>query len=283
MIALPSRRLRRTLALFAVSVNALPLHAQGAPVQGWAFTWTITSTMRGQSAPGSGATFDVAVWNGVARITPRPGQPAMRALLGDAGVILAQDRDSLLTILNPAKRDALRATLGELAAMGGGPGGMQLTVSDVASVTRSAGAAPPLEGLSVRRIALDQRYTMTIRVQEMQRAVQISEITTLDLSAALDARGAGFRAFALQFLRALGKPREVRTALERKEGRLPRGVPVRTRTETVTIAGTDTLRTESSGSMSGLQRVTVDTTTFRIPTGYRVTEARRLLQMRGTP
>jgi hypothetical protein len=35
--------------------------------------------------------------------------------------------------------------------------------------------------------------------------------------------------------------------------------------------------------MSGLQRVTVDTTTFRIPTGYRVTEARRLLQMRGTP
>jgi hypothetical protein len=34
--------------------------------------------------------------------------------------------------------------------------------------------------------------------------------------------------------------------------------------------------------MSSLQRVPVDTMTFRVPSGYRVTEARRLLQSRGS-
>jgi hypothetical protein len=274
--------MRRTVGVLAVIGNTVPLLAQGAPAQGWAFTWTVASTIRAQSAPGAGMTFDVVVWGGTARITPRAGQPAMRALLGDAGVILAHDGDSVLAVLNHAKRDALLATLGDLAAMGGGPGGLQLTVGAVSSTARPGGAAPPFDGLAVRRITLDQRYTMAVRVQEMQREVQVSDVTTLDLSAALDARGAGFRAFASEFLRALGKPREVRAALRAKEGRLPRGVPVRTRTVTVTVAGGDTLRTETTGTMSSLQRVPVDTMTFRVPAGYRVTEARRLLQSRGS-
>lgn len=282
MIAARRRWLRRTLGVLAIVGTTAPLVAQGAPAQGWAFTWTVASTMRGQSAPGAGLTFDVVVWRGTARITPRAGQPAMRALLGDAGVILAHDGDSLLTVLNHAKRDALLATLGDLAAMGGGPGGLQLTVSAVSSTARRGGAALPFDGLTARRLTLDQRYTMAVRVQEMQREVQVSDVTTLDLSAALDGRGAGFRAFASEFLRALGKPHEVRAALRQQEGRLPRGVPVRTRTVTVTVAGGDTLRTETTGTMSSLQRVPVDTMTFRVPSGYRVTEARRLLQLRGS-
>lgn len=275
--------MKHLLTGLALLLCATPrLAAQAAP-QGWAFTWTITSTLRGQPAPATALAFDVVVYQRTARITLRPGANAMRAMLGEGSVILARDGDSVLTVLNPVKREALVATLGEFATFGAGAGAVQLTVSDVSSTVRPQGAAPALDGLAARRVTLVQRYAMSAQMQQMQRMVRVSEETTLDLSVALESRGGGFRAFAQQVLRALGKPGAVQVALRASEARLPRGAPLRTSTVTLTMAGTDTVRAESVGIMSGLQRVPVDTTTMRVPEGYRVTEARRLLQPKGRP
>ncbi len=263
-------------------IGASPVRAQ-AGVQGWSFTWTITSSLRGQTVPAGEVTFDVAVWNGIARITPRGGQAATRALLSSSGVILVSATDSLLTVLNDARREALVASPGELSAMGNAAGTMQLTVTDVASTLRRGGASEPMATYATTRVTVDERYTMAVRVQQMQRVVQVTEESTLDLSAALGARDRGFDAFYRLFVRALGKPEAVRVALQAKQPRLPRGVPVRTRVVTTTVTGADSGRVESEGRMSALQRVMVDTASFRVPAGYRITEVRRLLQPRGRP
>ena len=220
--------------------------------------------------------FDVAIWRGAARVTVRSGP--LRAMTGETGAILLRDADSVLTIVNPARREALVATLGELSAMMSGTGALQLLVADVSSAMRSGGAGAPLDRYSTRRVQLDQRYTMRISAQQMQRELRVAEETTLDLSTVVSALDPGFRAFADQFLRSLGKPAVVRAALRAREAPLPNGVPLRSRIMSVTVAGTDTVRTETVGAMSALRRASVDTTTFAAPADYRRTEARRLLQ-----
>lgn len=274
------------LVFGGVVLRATPVPAQAAPTapaQGWTFTWTIMSSMQGRAAPAATVTFDVAVWKGIARVTPRSGQPAARALLATMGVILVSARDSMLTVLDVSRREALIAASGELSAMGSAAGSMQLTVSDVQSALRRVGAATPMDAYGTTRVILDERYAMSVRVQEMQRTLRVSEVSALDMSADLDSRDPGFRAFFERFLRGLGKPEAVRAVLRAQLRRVPGGVPVRMRVVTSTVTGGDTARVEATGTMSALQRAAVDTGTFRVPVGYRITEVRRLLQPRPRP
>ena len=265
------------VGVLACALSLAPAAAQPvATQQGWLFTWTTSSVAKGQPVPNSAMVFDVAIWRGVARITVRSGP--LRAMTGDSGAIVVRDADSVLTVVNPVRREALVATLGDLSSMLSGTGALQLVVDDVSSAMRASGAGAPLDRYPTRRVRLDQRYTMRISAQQMQRALRVEEETTLDLSAAVAALDPGFHAFADQFLRALGKPGAVRAALRSRETRLPRGVPLRSRIVSNTVSGTDTLRTETDGMMSALRRAPVDTTAFMIPAGYRRTDVRRLLQ-----
>ena len=275
---------RRALgvAVLATAARATPGAAQAPAVpQAWRFTWTTSTTAAGQPVPNSAMVFDVAIWRGAARIAVRSGP--LRAITGDSGAILLRDADSVLTIVNPTRRDALVATLGEVSAMMSGTGALQLVVADVSSAMRSGGAGAPLDRYSTRRVQLDQRYTMRISAQQLRRALRVEEETTLDLSAAVASLDPGFRAFADQFLRALGKPAAVRAALRSREAELPKGMPLWSRIVSITVSGSDTLRTETVGVMSALRRGSVDTSTFAAPADYRRTEVRRLLQPRGAP
>lgn len=276
--------MRRVWVLLSWAMLAAgPVQAQRSP-QGWTFTWTLTSTVRGREQEAGAMVFDVTLWNGAVRIMPRGNQPAVRALLGDeSSVVLLRAGESQLTVVNARKREALVATPDELAGFSGGAATMQLVVSEVSSRTLPGGTATALDGYTARRVTLEQQYTLSLRTPQMQRALRVSETTTLDLSEALAARDPGFRVFLQQFLRALGKPGPVVSALRAQEGTLPKGAALRTMTTTLTSTGADTLRAESIGAMSGLQRVPVDTSTFRVPGDFRVTELRRLLQLRGRP
>ncbi len=232
--------------------------------------------VKGQTVPQSVMVFDVAIWRGAARVTVRSGP--LRAMTGEAGAILLRDADSVLTVVNPVRREALVATLGELSAMMSGTGALRLLVEDVTSVMRPGSAGAPLDRYPTRRVQLDQRYTMRISAQQMQRVLRVADETTLDLSAAVSALDPGFRAFADQFLRSLGKPSAVRVALRAREARLPAGVPLRSRIVSVTVTDGDSLRSETVGTMSALRRVVIDTAGFAVPADYRRTEVRRLLQ-----
>jgi hypothetical protein len=61
---------------------------------------------------------------------------------------------------------------------------------------------------------------------------------------------------------------------------MPHGVPVRITTTALTVSGSDTLQMVTRSEMTALRRAPVDTTTFFLPAGYRVTEMSRLLQLR---
>lgn len=274
---------RRALgwALLAATLPTRTAVAQPAAPQGWQFTWTTNTVATGQPVPNGAMVFDVAIWRGAARITVRSGP--LRTMTGEAGAILLRDADSVLTIVNPVRREALVATLGELSAMMSGTGALQLLVDDVTSAMRPGGAGATLDRYTTRRVRLDQRYTMRISAQQMQRVLRVEEETTLDLSTAVSALDPGFRAFAEQFLRSLGKPSAVRAALRAREAPLPKGVPLRSRIVSVTVTGSDTLRTETVGTMSALRRTAIDTTGYSVPAEYRRTEVRRLLQARPRP
>ena len=226
--------------------------------------------------------YDVRIWNGVAQVSVRSGP--MRALSGERGVLLVRATDSTLAIVNPQRREVLRAASGDLGAlMSPGQSGAQFVVSDVSSSSRARGRGAPVGRYATQRVELEQRYTLQVTAGTMRRTLRNEQRITIDVSRDLDRLDPGFRAFAEQFARALGQPREVRAALRAREGRALRGVPVRSVTVALTISGGDTLRTETTAKLSALRREVVDTTTFRVPADYRVTDVNRLLRPRAQP
>jgi hypothetical protein len=235
--------LRRVLPLVWLMVLASPdVSAQRTTAQGWQFSYAVRPTADGKPIVGGEMVFDVAIWNGVARIAVRQGP--MQPLTGDSGVILLRATDSTLAIVNVARREVLRASLGELgAAMGGPAGSAQLSVTDVRSTTRQMGSGPRTLGSPTRRAALTQRYTLAIRAGTMQRELRTEQQLVLDISRDIARLDPGFRAFGEQFARALGVPGPVRVRLRAAERGLPEGFPVSTTTTTLTVSGSDTLRT----------------------------------------
>ncbi len=283
------RCIARLLALLCTTTAPHILVAQsnapasGAAGQGWLFTYTVTASAAGRASENGGLTLDVAVWHGTARITVREG--ALRNLTGDRGMILVRSSDSTIVVLNPTRRDALVARSGELGALlaGGQAGGVPIDVSDVSSVTRARGAGTRVLGFSTQRVELEQRYTMQLSSPTVKKTLRTVQTAQLDVSRDLQQLDAGFRAFAEQFARALELPAAVRAALRVVERGVPNGFPLRSSTSAQSVVGTDTLRTERHAEVTAFSRAAVDTTTFVIPAGYRVTEMSRLLQRSRTP
>ena len=250
----------------------------GGTAQGWRFTYTVSASAAGRANDVGGLTLDVAVWHGTARITVRDG--ALRTLTGDAGTILVRSADSSIVVLNPTRRDALVARNNEFGAVlaGGQSAALPIDVSGVSSVTSHRGAGPRALGFATQRVTIEQRYTLQISASTVKKTLRTVQRVDLDISRDLQQLDAGFRAFAEQFARALELPAAVRTALRAVERDVPSGFPLRSSTSAETVVDTDTLRTVRRAAVTAFSRASVDTTTFGVPAGYRVTEMRRLLQ-----
>ncbi len=267
------------------------VHAQApAPrAQGWTFTYTAGISAGGRAQPGGDITLDVAVWRGIARITPRGG--ALRGMTGGGGTILLRSADSVVSIVNPSRRDELRVTMAEFggAIMGGGPGGgsggasIPMEVSAVRSAVTPRGAGAPLGTFTTRHVEVDGAYTITVTTPAGSRSLQVTQRQSLDVSRDVERLDPGFRAFADQFIRGFGVPAEVRRKLRQTERGVPAGFPVRSVTSGMTVAGTDSVRTERTATVSVPTRTAVDTATFVVPAGFRITEMSRLLQQRRQP
>ena len=258
--------------------------AQGASIpvinaQAWHFVYTVRPTAAGKPIAAGEMVLDVAIWKGIARITV--GHSPLRSVTGDSGVMLLRANDSTLAIVNPVRREVLRASVSELSAQMGGPtASPQLTVSDVRSTTRLLGDGPRTMGRATRRAELTQRYTLSIRTATIQRQLRTEQQVVLDISREIARLDPAFRAFAMQFARTLGVPGPARKQLRALERGLPDGFPVRASTSAVTVSGSDTILTTTLAEASALRRGGVDTLTFLVPAGYRVTEMSRLLQRR---
>lgn len=225
---------------------------------------------------------DVAVWNGMARISVRSG--ALRSLAGDGGLMLLRAADSTLVVINPTRREVLTGRMGDVGALMGGPGAAApIDVSDVRSATRDLGRGAPLLGYATRRAELTQRYTLRLTAPGITRELRTEQTVTLDVSRDVGRLDPGFGVFAEQFARSLGLPEPVRRQLRAAERSLPAGFPVRSTTKGMTVSGTDTLRTTTRAELTDLRREAVDTASFVIPPGYRVTEMSRLLGPRRRP
>lgn len=200
-------------------------------------------------------------------------------------MILLRAADSVMSIVNPSRRDELRVTMAEFGGMMGGMGGaaLPLEVTDVSASVRVRGAGQPLAGFMTRTVEVDNRYTLTILAPGGRRSVRMTERQVVDVSRDVERLDPGFRAFANQFIRGLGLPAEARRKLRQAERGMPAGFPVRSATDATTVSGADTVRTQRTAAISALRREAVDTMTFVVPAGFRVTEMSRLLQQRRQP
>ncbi|MCC7054150.1 MAG: hypothetical protein IT355_12870 [Gemmatimonadaceae bacterium] len=279
------RRCRRLLcALATIAAPGAALMAQvpssrPAPrTQAWLFSYATAVHAGGRAVGGTGLTLDVAVRNGVARVTFRGG--ALTALTGARGALLVRAGDTLMSVVNPDKREVFVLPAGQLnSVLGGMPtGGMAIEVSDVASTIRRSGAGPRIVGHETQHVVLEQRFTITAGPATMRRSIRTEQRVELDLSASLARLDPGFGAFAEQVARAAGAPEAARRALRASQRGMPAGFPLHSATTGVSIAGTDSLATTSESLVSGLRREVVDTLLFTVPSDYRVTELSRLLR-----
>ena len=269
----------RSLALGALCIPHVSIFAQApaARTNAWLFTYSVTSSSDGRPLPGGDLLLEVAIWAGRARIRVRQG--ALKAMTGEGGTILIRTDDSTMAMVNPVTREVLTVATGEFGALMGGPvGAAPLEVSDVTSVTRDRGLDVRLLGYSTRRVELTQGYTLRLNTPVAQRSLRIDQQLQLDVSRDIGRLDSGFRAFAEQFGRSLAVPESVRRKLRESERAVPAGFPIRSVTTAVTVSGSDTLRTTTRAEMTALRREAVDTTTFAIPAGFRITEMSRLLQ-----
>ena len=271
------------LTLLAAVVASTTLAQSQPRDRAWLFTYTVNGSVVGNPKDTGSMVFDVAIWRGVARITARGG--ALRALAGERGTVLLRTADSTVVALNPARQEALVAPATELSGLLGGgiPGAMQIDVTDVASVTTARGAGPRVSGFATRRVELTQRYTVQVGNGTVKRSLRTEQLLELTLSRDVDRLDSGFRAFSEFFARSLAVPAAVRRALRALERNIPVGFPLQSHSTSRTAVGSDTLRAEAQSTVSMLRTETVDTTTFAVPAGYRITEMSRLLHTRARP
>ena len=256
-----------------------------APVSptGWSFSYDIRRTDTVPSGtPAGDLAFDVTVWRGRALVVVRSGP--MRAMTGDQGSILVLSGDSVLTIINPQRREVLKLSAGQSASgpMAGMPS-PALTVSDARRVVTPSGAGPQTEGYATQRVRVEEAYTMSVSTPGGPRSVRTTNVIDLLVSPAVLRLDPGFRAFADHFISMLGQPPAVRARMAATSRARPAGFPVRSastiRIESDGQQGTSTV----AGTMRSLRRIVVDTSRFVVPASYRVTEMSRLLQQRRSP
>jgi len=271
-----------SLLLVSGRASAQPRPAvKSAPrEQAWLFSYTASVTGIGRPGAGTSVTFDVAVRNGVARVTAGGG--AFATLSGARGALLVRAGDTLISAINPDKREVLVLAASQLGTLLGGPvpDGLQFDVSEVSSTIRRGGAGPRIEGHASRHVTLEQRYTLTIGMNAMRRVIRTQQQVEVDVSSSLSRLDRGFDAFIGQVVSNSGTPASVLAVLRPLQRTMPSGFPRRSGTAAVVISGSDTLRTRSESAISRLRREVVDTMTFRIPHDFRVTELSRLLQPR---
>ena len=266
------------LLLGASITTALP--AQPVPRdRAWLFTWTVTGGVAGSARDTGESVVDVAIWRGVARIAVRSG--ALRAVTGERGVLLLRADDSTIALVNPVRQEAVVAQATDLnSLLGGAIGSMQLDVSDAASRTTARGAGPRILGFATRRVDVAQHYALQVGTGSMRRSLYTEQVHQLDVSRDVAKLDPGFRAFSEHFARSLGVPAAVRRSLRVLERDVPTGFLMQSHMTSTTVAGSDTLRTETRSAVSTFRTDAVDTTTFAVPAGYRITEMSRLLQSR---
>lgn len=274
--------LDRAAVLTALALASAVAQSPAASAQAWRFTYTISPTAAGQPMAGGEQVLDVAVWRGVARITVRSG--ALRSLTGERGTMLLRADDSTLVVINPVRREVLTGVMGDLGALMGGPAsGAPIAVGEVNSTTRNLGRGETRLGYPIRRVELTQRYTLRLNAPGIMRELRTEQVVSLEMSRGIGLLDPGFRVFAEQFGRSLGLPDQVRRQLRAAERGIPAGFPVRSTTEGMTVSGSDTLRTTARAVLTDLRRDAVDTASFIMPEGYRVTEMGRLLGPRRRP
>ncbi len=272
-------RFVRTVVLTVLTVFVCvgaPAQVPAATAQAWLFTYRVAPSAGGQPMPAAEQLMDVAVWRGIARITVRTG--ALRQLTGEGGTMLLRSADSALVVINAARREVLTGSMGDVGALLGGPGaGAPIEVSDVRSTTRTLGRGPALLGYATRHAVLTQRYTLRLNAPGIAREIRTEQTVSLDISRDIGRLDPAFPLFAEQFARSLGLPEPLRRQLRAAERSVPVGFPVRSSSEGTTISGADTVHTTTRALLTELRRDAVDTASFMIPPGYRVTEMSRLL------
>ncbi len=281
--ARPQRsRFWRAVALVVLTAVSAVAQAPGATTPAWHFTYRVAPSAAGRPMAGGEQVMDVAVWKGIARITVRSGP--LRSLAGDGGTMLLRAADSTLVVINATRREVLTGRMGDLGALMGGPGAAApIEVGEVRSTTRGLGHGAPLLGYPTQRVELTQRYTLRLNAPGITRELRTEQTITLDVSRGVGRLDPGFGVFADHFARSLGLPETVRRQLRAAERSVPAGFPVRSTTEGLTVSGTDTLHTTTRAELTDLRRTAVDTASFGVPPGYRVTEMSRLLGPRSRP
>jgi hypothetical protein len=247
---------------------------------GWTFQYDMsTMTSTAQPVPAADLLFNVEIWRGNARITVKRG--ALQALTGPAGMILLRAGDSVLTIVQPERREVLLVNPGDLAAIvGRAPNGPALDVTEVSSTLTDRGASRAVFGYSTRATELMQRFTVRISTPTIRREMVTQQKVNIVVSDAITRLDPGFKAFAMRFARGFGQPAVVRRALAPYEAHVPTGFPVMIGTLSRVVSGSETLETNTLVRTLGLKRAVIDTTQFAVPSTFRVTEMSRLLQSR---
>lgn len=277
-----------TMAVLTAAVAAaatLPAQvAASNAATAWRFTYAVT---RSPTTPAPGAApaaatdlaFDVTVWKGRARVVVRSGP--LRAMTGDQGAVLVRDGDSVLTVINPVRKEILLINAGDLGGMPGA--GPQLDVSDVRSAVIRRGAGPRLLGFATQRVVVTEAYTLTAKTPAGARTVRTTQESDVLVSASLARLDAGFRAFTEHFTRLSGQPPFVRQRLRALQGSMPPGVPVQSVGSVTIESDAQQMRAEVRSTLTDLRRESVDTMAFVVPAGFRVTDMNRLLQRRRAP
>jgi hypothetical protein len=251
--------------------------AQSAPVaNGWRFQYVLSNPAPGGTAARSDVVLDVAIWKDRVRVDVRGGP--LKALAGDSGYVLLSAADTLLSVVNPSRREVL--ILGSAGLAAAAPIAMQMTVSGVTVTTRRVGAGARIAGFATEKVESAQAYSVQIANGSMSRTIKTVRQVTLQRSDAIARLSPGFLAFAEQFLQAFDQPGPVRTALRPRTLELRRGFPVTSQTVGYAIVGSDSARVDASGRLQQFRAERVDSAMFFPPTAYRVTEMSRLLQQR---
>jgi hypothetical protein len=263
------------LALTVTAATGL-LAQRSTPPRGWQFRYTIGTDTPDGASRGQEIVFDVTVWRAQARVAVRGGP--LRMLVGDSGYVLVTSADTMVTAVNPTRREVLRLGSGGLAPSG--PMGMAVAISDVVVRTQRRGAGARIAGFATERVESQQAYTMTVTAGSMRRSLRTDLRMAVEQSAAVLRLASGFGAFRDRVLTTLQPAAVARDTLRQHLRVFETAFPLSMHTTGSIVSGADTSMIATRGRLSDFRRIDVDTATFVPPAGFRVTEMRRLLQPR---
>jgi hypothetical protein len=230
----------------------------------------------GRTEPAQEIAFDVTVWRSRARVVVHGGP--LSGLVGDSGYVLVSTEDTMVTAVNPVRREVLLLGRGGMAP--GAQFGMNVVVSDVSVTTRRVAAGEPIAGFRTQQVQSEQAFTTTLTAGTMRRVLRTTQKVSVQQSAEVLRLAPGFRAFRDQVLVMLDANAAARAELRSQLRELDTGFPLAITATGNIVVGADTSVIASRGRISALRAVALDTMAFVIPPTFRVTELRRLMQPR---